>query len=123
MCATRTKDNYSYTENTGSCSSSCCTVGLAQGSVTECKGVLVNSVEALMPALALLPVDSLDLTNSVTGNHMFGNPNNLEPTESEDTSFIELHDDIAEAAGSSAALRLAGTTGSDADSCAPESAA
>ena len=120
--AMRTKGNYSYTGNTGSCSSSCCTVGLAQGSVTECNDVSVNSVEALMTALALPPVDPLDLTNSVTRNHMFGNPNNLEPTESVDTSFGELHDDVAEAAGNSPALRLVGTTGSGADRYAPESA-
>ena len=33
----RTKDSYSYTGNTFSCSSSCCTVGLALESVSECK--------------------------------------------------------------------------------------
>ena len=65
------------TGNTGSCSGSCCTVRLVQGCVTECKDVPVDSVEALMTALALPPVDPLDLTNSVIGNHLFGNPNNL----------------------------------------------
>ena len=51
--AMRTKDNYSYTGNTGSCSGSCCTVGLAQGSVAECKDVPVNSVEAFDDRLGL----------------------------------------------------------------------
>ena len=76
-----------------------------------------------MTALALPPVDTMDLTNSVTGNDMFGNPNNLERTESEDTSVEELHDDIAEAASNSPSLRLVGTTGSGPVRYAPESVA
>ena len=46
----------------------------------------------------LCDTDPLNLRDSVTGDHMFGNQNNLEPTESEDTSFEELHDDIVDTA-------------------------
>jgi len=53
MC---TEASYSYTGTKGTCSASSCTVGLAQGSVTGFKDVTVNSVEALMTALAQQPV-------------------------------------------------------------------
>jgi len=53
MC---TEESYSYTGTKGTCSASSCTVGLAQGSVTGFKDVTVNSVEALMTALAQQPV-------------------------------------------------------------------
>ena len=55
MC---TDDSYSQTENKGTCSTSYCTVGLAQRSVTEFKLMALNRVEALMAALEQ-PPDSI----------------------------------------------------------------
>jgi len=49
MC---TEESYSNTRTKGTCSASSWTDGLAQGSVTGFKDVTVNSVEALMTALA-----------------------------------------------------------------------
>ena len=53
MC---TEDSYSYTGNNGTCSTSYCTVGLTLGCVTVFKVMFINSVAALMTALAQPPV-------------------------------------------------------------------
>ena len=53
MC---TESSYSYTGTKGTCLASRCTVGLAQGSVTDSRTWRVNSVGALMTVLVQQPV-------------------------------------------------------------------
>ena len=60
-----TEDTYSYTGNKSRCSTSSCTVGLAQGSVTGFEDVNVNSVEGLMTALTQPSVSVTIDTDSV----------------------------------------------------------
>merc|ERR1719277_916448 len=51
-----TEDSYPYKANSGTCSASSCTVGIAKGGVTGYKDVSSDSEEALMSALNQQPV-------------------------------------------------------------------